>query len=1288
LGVTGARLIADRFELERLADEGGMGSVWCARDRLQGGRAAVKLLGKANERWSERFRREAIMLANLVHPSIVRYVAHGVTGAGEPWLAMEWLDGESLAVRLRRARLSIPEVRELGVRIALGLAAAHEQGVIHRDVKPGNVFLEGGDVTGARLLDFGVARSRQIESDTTRTGDRVGTPRYMAPEQVRAAHAVDFRCDLWSLGCVIYAALSGKPPFVAADELAIWAKILLEDPPPLAQLRPDVPPALSALVQRLLEKNPAHRPATALAVADELRRLELGEGEGVTGITAIGAVGTSIERRRVAVVMVGDVAGDITLDGKHASGPTEVDASPLFAELAECAARYGGQFEGLASGAGLVTFAGSPSATDLAARAARCALAARALVEAPIAVVSGRGVLGGAGTLGEALERAAELLRAAAAGGAAEAPASAVAIDEVTAGLLGARFAIVRTGAVAWVDHEVTGDEPVRAVLGRRTPTLGRDREVALLYESVRDAIDQGAARAVLVTGDAGIGKSRLRRELLDRLASDEPAPQIWLGRGDPVRAGAPFGLVASALRWRSGVPDRPAGTEERDRIGAAIRALCTQLAPGDARLAAFACELAGAPLPSLGNPVLAAARLTPRVMADQMRRAWIDLLAHDLARGPVVLVLDDVHWGDAPSIELLDLALAQAVERPFALTAFARPEVTELFPRIWASRGLTHVRLGPLSRKAATQLCRDVLGAVVDEPAIEQLVARASGNPFYLEELMHAAQAGEVGALPETVLAMVQVRLEALSPGARRVLRAASVFGAAVPTDALAAVLGDGLRDIEPALTELATRELLVAVGDHELHFRHELIRDAAYALLLDSERATAHRAAGAWLEGQREREALVVAQHLERGGERARAAVWYRFAAEQALDADDPRAVLERVARGLACGATGEERAQLLLLSAYAHDWLADTLATETAAIDAMDAASEGGTIWLRAAAEVTVASARQQNVGLVSSIARHLLRLAHGEDRSAYVIALAHTAAELLVAGRRELAGRITARMDEVAPGCDTYAEGWRLRAHAIVAALAGDGARCLRLSQASVDAFERVDARRDLVSGLVNVAFGHTEVGQYDDARRTLERALAIADELGVHRTRAVALQNLALVQLMTGDAARALTLAEEAEALAAAQMSSRLAAGAMIYRARALIALGRPTEALATTDRAVAATGEIPPMRAYALAVAADAHLCAGDPGRALLAARTARALLDELGGIDEGEHFLRLAHARALAATGDRAGAIEAARIAVARIDALAAAIEDAPMRASFLAIAELVALRTLASAG
>ncbi len=301
-----AQVIADRFEIERLAESGGMGSVYLARDRLTGEPVAVKLLARANERWAERFRREAIVLAELNHPSIVRYVAHGVSASNEPWLAMEWLEGEPLSVRLRRGRLSIIEGRDLGIRIAEALAAAHQAGIIHRDLKPANVFLVDGDVRQAKLLDFGVARMRTMVSDTTRTGDKVGTPRYMAPEQVRAARTVDWRCDLWSLGCVLYTSLAGRPPFSAADEMATWGKILLEEAPPLVTARPEAPPALNALVRRLLEKVPELRPNGAAAVAEELRRIERPEVADSTGITAVGAsLATSSEHRRVAIVMIG-----------------------------------------------------------------------------------------------------------------------------------------------------------------------------------------------------------------------------------------------------------------------------------------------------------------------------------------------------------------------------------------------------------------------------------------------------------------------------------------------------------------------------------------------------------------------------------------------------------------------------------------------------------------------------------------------------------------------------------------------------------------------------------------------------------------------------------------------------------------------------------------------------------------------------------------------------------------------------------------------------------------------
>ena len=364
-------VIAERFELEELAESGGMGSVYRARDRLTGNRVAVKLLAKANQRWAERFRREALALAELAHPAIVRYVAHGLTPTGEPYLAMEWLSGEPLSARLRRGRLSLPEACDLGIRISDALTFAHAAGVIHRDLKPANVFLVDGDCRGATLLDFGVARMRTLHSDTTRTGDRVGTPRYMAPEQVRAARAVDWRCDLWSLGCVLYTCLAGRPPFSAPDEMATWGKILLEEAPVLSVARPDAPPPLVALVRRLLEKEPTLRPASAAVVANELRRIERPEGPDSTGITSVGvSLATSGEHRRVALVMIGPLRAATDDDDGDDSAEARPSELP-HVELAASADRHGGTFEPLAHGGAIITFAGSPAATDLVARADR-----------------------------------------------------------------------------------------------------------------------------------------------------------------------------------------------------------------------------------------------------------------------------------------------------------------------------------------------------------------------------------------------------------------------------------------------------------------------------------------------------------------------------------------------------------------------------------------------------------------------------------------------------------------------------------------------------------------------------------------------------------------------------------------------------------------------------------------------------------------------------------------------------------------------------------------------------
>src|SRR5882762_6056201 len=175
-------LVAGRFEIEELAAAGGMASVYRCRDRLAGGSAALKVQPAAQLSDWRRFEREAQLLAELRHPGVVRYVAHGLLDPGDLWIAMVWLEGESLESRLSRGPLSVADAVRLGALIAEVLAPVHDRGVVHRDLKPSNLFLAGGRLESVKLIDFGIAGLRRGAA-ITQSGAILGTPGYMAPEQ-------------------------------------------------------------------------------------------------------------------------------------------------------------------------------------------------------------------------------------------------------------------------------------------------------------------------------------------------------------------------------------------------------------------------------------------------------------------------------------------------------------------------------------------------------------------------------------------------------------------------------------------------------------------------------------------------------------------------------------------------------------------------------------------------------------------------------------------------------------------------------------------------------------------------------------------------------------------------------------------------------------------------------------------------------------------------------------------------------------------------------------------------
>ncbi len=901
------RLFGRRFERAELVGQGGAGHVYRALDHASGQIVALKLLASEDPGGAQRFEQEARVLAGLQHPHVVRYVGHGITDEGEPFLAMEWLEGESLTRRLARGALELSESVAIALGVAKALAVAHAGGVVHRDIKPSNLFLVHGDPADVRVLDFGLVHVVGTSQIITREGALAGTPGYMAPEQARGEdEAVDARADVFSLGAVLFECLTGRRAFEGIHVMALLAQLILAEVPRVREIEPSVPAALDELVARMLAKDPAARPASGAEVARALEAL----GDVVPVSLRAASPPPSItadERRLLAVAAITrDRSGDPAL---------------ALARVRSIAGLRGARVDELASGAVLVTLAGQGSATDQAAAAARCALRLRAaLPGASMALAMGHGEATGRLPIGPVVERAAGLIAAARESAECGAralesgvPASAtrtkartmasavppfrsgVLIDEVTRALLDERFDVraEAPGLVLAAEREI--DQAARTLLGRPSPYVGRERELRMLTELVEGTFEgERAAQAVVIAAPAGMGKTRLRHELVKGLREARPEVAIGIGRADAMSAGSAFVVLGSAVRNAVGIAADEPPEAARARLLERIAPYVPAAERG--RVAAFLGELTGVPFPDEGDPALAAARKNGARMADEVARAFVDFLRGVCADHPVLLVLEDLHWGDAASVRLLDQALRELADRPFVVLALGRPEMYEVFPGLWSKREAQSVRLGALVRRAAEELVTRSLGPDLPAADVARIVSQAAGNVFYLEELIRAVAEGRGDRLPETVLGMVEARLEALPPGARRLLRAASVFGETFTKSGVLTLLGEGERAEASRewLPLLVDRELLVrrvdprGSGEEEYTFRHALLREGSYAMLTARDRALGHRLAASFLRGEgragAEARAALIGEHLSRAEDWDEAAAAFDQAGDEA--------------------------------------------------------------------------------------------------------------------------------------------------------------------------------------------------------------------------------------------------------------------------------------------------------------------------------------------------------------------------------------------------------------------
>jgi eukaryotic-like serine/threonine-protein kinase len=882
---------------------------------------------------------------------------------------------------------------------------------------------------------------------------------------------------------------------------------------------------------------------------------------------------------------------------------------------------------------------------------------------------------------GDAIDRAARML-AERANGAGQ--GAAIAIDEVTAGLLDARFEVVETEAGLLLASEQALAAGARTLLGKPTACVGRDREITMLTGLFTECAEEPRAHAVLVTAPAGMGKTRLVYEFLRRVRQRDEPVEVWIGRGDPMRKGSAFGLLGQALAGAFGLKDGEPLVVRREMIRAQI---AEDFSGADAqRIAEFLGEIVGTPFLEEDSMPLRAARTDAPLMGDQMRRAWVDFLDARCAAAPVLVVLEDLHWGDLPTVRFIDDALRRLKDMPWMVLGLARPEVHDIFPKLWAERNVQELRLGELSLKAGARLVRQVLGEGTSTQTVERLVAQADGNTFYLEELIRAAAEGSRKTLPETVLAMLEGRLEALDAEDRRLLRAASVFGQTFWQGAVEALLGG--EALVPWLSEhvarleqlewISARPEAKFQGERELCFRHALVREAAYGMLTDEDRALGHRLAGAWLEQKGEGDPLVLVEHFERGKEPARAAGHYVRAAEQALRGDDAIAAIALARKALDRGVSESVRTELLGTLCEANAWLNRAGDGDATVDEILRLAAPGSVPWAQAVVGKLLCALA---VGAWDTVVTtlHLALTASPADDAVSTMAFALAAGAILAHwhGLRDLADSSRERLCAiVAPvaGHDPIARGWMELSLAYNEPCSNEAPWAgLAWSEAARASFQEAGHVQGAVLVRMFAGLNFWLLGAHPRAEHELRGSPEETVNKTVNNLSSTRRLYLAGVMADSGALDKAL-----AEAIPMAEHWH--AQGACYHEGRwrwmcgdVLRRLNRLSEAEREALAALDLLGRSAPERAVMMATLAATVLAQGRPAEALASAEGAMAELEELGGFAFKGAFVHLVHAEALHAAGKDADAAEKIAAARERLLAQAGKIADSALEQSFL---------------
>lgn len=1196
------RPIGDRFVVQRQAGSGGMGVVFQALDLTTGELAAVKVLRHANTSELGRFDREVQVLRETAHPHVVRYLGHGRLDSGELYLAMEWLSGIDLKVRLHQG--PIPPLEAVGVahRVASALAVLHDGGIVHRDIKPSNVFLVDGRIEALRVVDFGIARKVDRGQSLTGTGNLVGTPAYIAPELARGRRA-STQADVYSLGCLLFECLMGRPAFEGQSPVDVLLKAVTDPPPDLRAVRPDLPDRLAALVATMLAKAPEQRPEHGRAAARELEAI-LGEWHGRSRLEP--------QRPTAGTLLVAQLP---EADLLQCSTATMGDDDTLV-ELRRTLRKLGDVIRTEGRQVGVLVRA--PSVVEGAVRAAEHVLACRERfsgVKAALAPV----VLDphGQPELAAALTHAHGLLR----GGPAmsEDGRAPVVLDDAIAGLLQDRMPVHALQGRLVVHRPATPVVTSSHAVRPEVPLVGRERDLKVLDTWLRHTLETPSARLVVLVGDDGVGKSRLCRDLLHGRG---PGIEVWHARADAMQTGLAYGLLARLIR-------NTVGLFEDEGLDTGVRKLAARLS------GLMPAELVEPVAQILGE---VAGLVTPRQTDDsgeghalRVEQAVAQWLYHE-SRRPLILHLDDVHWADAPSVEALSAAVQRLETRPLFVLMSGRTDMLASFPQLSTDQGGTVLELPRLLRLEAERLLERVALSPLKASVAAELVDRAAGQPLAILEFARTIVEDPAAALPTDVTTAVQARVRRLPPAARRILRVASVFGDTFFRGALHSVLDD-LTDarLEALLQGLVSQGLIEPrarsrlSNEQEFQFSHPLLRKAVYKLVDSADRLFGHAKAAKWLQTRTPGDTLSLGRHYQLARDDERAAGYYLEAGRRAFVYADFRAAHALALHGMSCGASDRILAQLQEIVRLS--------APSQPAEDAGDDAPEG---------------ARQSHTSMfLRSRADLAMAVAMGVERQAFAGEWAEMEAAI---HRLELTcGDLAPAEPGIAGWLDTarHRRAWYLR---------GDVWQALDLARAAESWFRAIGDRHSGMTARLLEARSLRACGAVDRAAVAAELLAAEAEAYNYRLVAAEARCELALALLTLRGPGDALPVMASALSVLLRHGTDVQAGLAYAHQARISLGAGMLAPALEAARQASTRLATIPPFAPYAAAVLARARLAAGRPLAALdELLEQATGLLEDRHRVAESEGYCWLTMVEGAAAAGleDLAGRVAAQAHAV-----------------------------------